>query len=62
MIIVFYSKKFIAGRGIYGHILGNEPLPSSKLSEGGLYDYEHKYIAGKTNKACPVDLPEKFKK
>jgi D-alanine-D-alanine ligase len=56
-------EKFIAGREFTVSILGNEPLPLVEIiPEGGLYDYEHKYIAGKTNKACPVDLPEKFQK
>jgi D-alanine-D-alanine ligase len=56
-------EKFIAGREFTVSVLGNQPLPLVEIiPEGGLYDYEHKYIAGKTNKACPVDLPENLQK
>lgn len=56
-------EKFIAGREFTVSVLGNEPLPLVEIiPEGGLYDYEHKYIAGKTNKVCPVDLPENLQK
>ena len=52
-------EKFIAGREFTVSILGDQVLPLIEIvPEGGLYDYEHKYIAGKTNKICPVDLPE----
>jgi len=56
-------EKFIAGREFTVSVLGNEPLPLVEIiPEGGLYDYEHKYIAGKTNKVCPVDLPQPLQK
>lgn len=56
-------EKYIAGREFTVSVLGNEPLPLVEIiPEGGLYDYEHKYIAGKTNKVCPVDLPQQLQK
>jgi D-alanine-D-alanine ligase len=56
-------EKYIAGREFTVSVLGNQPLPLVEIiPEGGLYDYEHKYIAGKTNKVCPVDLPDNVQK
>jgi D-alanine-D-alanine ligase len=56
-------EKYIAGREFTVSVLGDEPLPLVEIvPEGGLYDYEHKYIAGKTNKVCPVNLPEDLQK
>ena len=52
-------ERYIPGRELTVAILGNRALPGVEiLPEGGLYDYEHKYNAGKSNYQCPAELPE----
>ncbi len=58
-----YSEKalieeFIEGRELTVGILGNEALPIVEITtEGGFYDYHHKYTAGMSFHTCPADLP-----
>lgn len=52
-------EAFIPGRELTVAVLGEEALPVVEiLPEGGHYDYEHKYTAGKSEYRCPADLPE----
>lgn len=52
-------EKYIQGRELTVSILGDEVLPLIEVvPESGLYDYEHKYTAGKTQYICPVDLSD----
>jgi D-alanine-D-alanine ligase len=54
-------EKYIKGRELTVSILGDEVLPLFEIvPESGLYDYEHKYTAGKTRYVCPVDLPDEL--
>jgi len=54
-------EKYIAGRDFTVSILGDRPLPVVEIIAGEeLYDYEHKYMKGKTRKVCPPELPEKI--
>ncbi len=53
-------ERYIPGRDFTVSILGDLPLPVVEIIAGeGLYDYEHKYVKGKTRKVCPPELPEK---
>ncbi len=54
-------EKYIPGRDFTVSILGDRALPLVEIIAGEeLYDYEHKYIKGKTRKVCPPELPEKM--
>ncbi len=58
-----YSKKalieeFIEGRELTVSILGHEALPIVEIeTNGGFYDYHHKYTAGMSFHTCPAKLP-----
>lgn len=52
-------ERFVAGRELTVAVLGEEALPIVEIvPDSGVYDYEHKYTAGKTQYHCPADLPE----
>ncbi|MCL2039056.1 MAG: D-alanine--D-alanine ligase [Bacteroidetes bacterium] len=51
-------EKYIEGRELTVAIIDGEALPIVEIiTEDGFYDYEHKYIKGKTNYICPDDIP-----
>jgi D-alanine-D-alanine ligase len=51
-------EQFIPGRELTVAVLGNEVLPIVEIRpQGGHYDYESKYTAGKSEYVCPADLP-----
>ncbi len=51
-------EEFIEGRELTVGILGNEALPIVEITtEGGFYDYHHKYTTGMSFHVCPADLP-----
>lgn len=51
-------EQFVDGRDLTVSILGDQALPLVEIiADEALYDYEHKYIKGKTRKVCPADLP-----
>src|SRR5439155_16448752 len=51
-------EAFVPGRELTVAVLGDEPLPIVEIRpHGGLYDYESKYTAGKSDYFCPADLP-----
>jgi D-alanine-D-alanine ligase len=52
-------ERFIDGRELTVALLGDEVLPIVEIRpRSGLYDYESKYTAGKSEYFCPADLPE----
>jgi D-alanine-D-alanine ligase len=52
-------EEFIPGRELTVAVLGDEPLPIVEIRpQGGHYDYESKYTAGRSEYFCPADLPE----
>jgi len=52
-------EQFIPGRELTVAVLGDEALPIVEIRpQGGHYDYESKYTAGKSEYFCPADLPE----
>ena len=52
-------EQYIPGRELTVALLGDEPLPIVEITpQGGHYDYESKYTAGKSQYACPAELPE----
>jgi len=52
-------EQFIPGRELTVAVLGDEALPIVEIKpQGGHYDYESKYTAGKSEYFCPADLPE----
>jgi D-alanine-D-alanine ligase len=52
-------ERFIEGRELTVAVLGDEALPIVEIRpKSGLYDYESKYTAGKSEYFCPADLPE----
>jgi D-alanine-D-alanine ligase len=52
-------ERYIPGRELTVAVLGNEALPVVEIRpQGGHYDYESKYTAGKSDYFCPADLPE----
>jgi D-alanine-D-alanine ligase len=52
-------EEFIPGRELTVAVLGDEVLPIVEIRpQGGHYDYESKYTAGKSEYFCPADLPE----
>jgi len=51
-------EAFIPGRELTVAVLGDEALPIVEIRpKSGLYDYESKYTAGKSEYFCPADLP-----
>ena len=54
-------EEFIPGRELTVAVLGDEPLPIVEIRpKSGLYDYESKYTAGRSEYFCPADLPEEL--
>jgi D-alanine-D-alanine ligase len=52
-------ERFIPGREITVAVLGGEAFPVVEIRpKSGLYDYESKYTAGRSEYDCPADLPE----
>jgi len=52
-------EEFIPGRELTVAVVGDEALPIVEIRpQGGHYDYESKYTAGKSEYFCPADLPE----
>ncbi len=52
-------EAFIPGRELTVAVLGEQVLPIVEIRpKSGLYDYESKYTAGKSEYFCPADLPE----
>src|SRR5206468_4251538 len=51
-------EAFIPGRELTVAMIGDRPLPVVEIRpKSGLYDYESKYTAGKSEYFCPADLP-----
>ena len=51
-------EEFVEGRELTVGILGHEALPVLEITtNGGFYDYHHKYTPGMTIHICPADLP-----
>ena len=51
-------EEFIPGRELTVAMLGEEALPIVEIRpKSGLYDYESKYTAGRSEYFCPADLP-----
>ncbi len=52
-------ETFIPGRELTVAVFDGEPLPAVEIEpHGGLYDYESKYTAGRSEYTCPARLPE----
>ena len=52
-------EEFIPGRELTVAVLGEQALPIVEIRpKSGLYDYESKYTAGRSEYFCPADLPE----
>lgn len=52
-------EEFIEGRELTVAVLGDQALPVVEIRpKSGLYDYESKYTAGRSEYFCPADLPE----
>jgi D-alanine-D-alanine ligase len=52
-------EEYVAGRELSVSVLGDRALPVVEIRpKGGLYDYESKYTAGRSEYSCPADLPE----
>ena len=52
-------ERFIAGRELTVALLGDQVLPIVEIQpRSGLYDYESKYTAGRSEYTCPAELPE----
>jgi D-alanine-D-alanine ligase len=52
-------EAFIPGRELTVAVLGDQALPIVEIKpKSGLYDYESKYTAGKSEYFCPADLPQ----
>ena len=51
-------ERFIPGREITVGVMDGAPMAVTELVvEGGFYDYEAKYTAGRTQHICPAELP-----
>jgi D-alanine-D-alanine ligase len=51
-------EQYIEGRELTVAVLGDEALPVVEIRpKSGLYDYESKYTAGRSEYFCPADLP-----
>ena len=54
-------EEFIEGRELTVSILGREALPVLEIeTNGGFYDYHHKYTPGMSFHTCPADLPSEL--
>jgi len=54
-------EEFVEGRELTVGILGREALPVLEITtNGGFYDYHHKYTPGMTAHICPADLPSEL--
>jgi D-alanine-D-alanine ligase len=52
-------EAFVPGRELTVAVLGDRVLPIVEIRpKSGLYDYESKYTAGRSEYFCPADLPE----
>ncbi len=52
-------EQYIPGRELTVAVLGDEALPIVEIKpQGGHYDYESKYTAGRSQYFCPAELPE----
>jgi D-alanine-D-alanine ligase len=52
-------EEFIPGRELTVGMLGDEALPIVEIEpQGGHYDYESKYTAGRSAYTCPANLPD----
>lgn len=52
-------EEYIAGRELTVSVIGEEALPIVEVRpKSGLYDYESKYTAGRSDYFCPADVPE----
>ncbi|MGH7741664.1 MAG: D-alanine--D-alanine ligase, partial [Candidatus Eiseniibacteriota bacterium] len=52
-------EEFIEGRELTVAVLGDQPLPVVEIRpKSGLYDYESKYTAGRSEYFCPAELQE----
>jgi D-alanine-D-alanine ligase len=52
-------ETYVAGRELTVAVMGDQALPIVEIRpKSGLYDYESKYTAGKSEYFCPADLPE----
>jgi D-alanine-D-alanine ligase len=52
-------ERYAPGRELTVALLGDRALPIVEIRpKSGLYDYESKYTAGKSEYFCPADLPE----
>jgi D-alanine-D-alanine ligase len=52
-------EEFIAGREMSVAVLGEQALPVVEIRpKSGLYDYESKYTAGRSEYFCPADVPD----
>lgn len=52
-------EEYIPGRELTVALLGDEALPIVEIRpQGGHYDYESKYTAGKSTYTCPAELAE----
>lgn len=55
----YIIEEFISGEEVSVGVLGDNALAAVKItSESGIYDYNAKYITGKTQYQVPADLPE----
>jgi D-alanine-D-alanine ligase len=51
------AEQFIEGRELTVSVVGSDILPVIEIiPEEGYYDYEHKYIKGKTEYVCPAEI------
>lgn len=51
------AETYIEGRELTVAIVGGEVLPTVEIiPESGFYDFEHKYVKGKTEYECPADI------
>jgi D-alanine-D-alanine ligase len=56
-------EEYIEGRELTVSVLGDEALPIVEIRPlSGLYDYESKYTAGRSEYFCPADLPDAIAK
>lgn len=54
-------EEFIPGRELTVAMLGDRPLPIVEIRpKSGLYDYESKYTAGRSEYFCPADLTDEL--
>ncbi len=52
-------ETFIEGREMTVGIVGDEILPVIEIiPQSGFYDYEHKYVKGKTEYICPAEISD----